>query len=192
MSLLIGFENKPLCMFIWKLILKINVVLAKTNERFIENSQHVFITFTNVFFKSKIIETFEIQNLFANDCKRSLIKENNFYKWRKCEAKWFSWQERHARWRVYLQLWGTGGTVVVHVSFNTVTRVRSRLRAVIWLKLPWSHVRRVLSIFKQSSITGVLQVLRFPPVVTLDTWGVALTGPLGKTAYVADRVIQYK
>ena len=38
-----------------------------------------------------------------------------------------------------------GGTVVVHVSLTTVTRVRFRLRAVIWLKLLWSHVRRVLS-----------------------------------------------
>ena len=42
---------------------------------------------------------------------------------------------------------GAGGTVVVHVSLTTVTRVRFWLRAVF------------------------LRVLRFAPVVTLDQWG---------------------
>ena len=36
------------------------------------------------------------------------------------------------------------GSVVVHVSLITVTWVRFSLRAVIWLQLPWSHVKRVL------------------------------------------------
>ena len=75
-----------------------------------------------------------------------------------------------------------GGTVVVHVSLTTMTRVRFRLRAVTWLKLPWSHVRRVLSSLILPSIAGFLQVLRFFPVVTLDPWEVALTGPLDRTA----------
>ena len=75
-----------------------------------------------------------------------------------------------------------GGTVIVHMSFTTVTRVRFLLHAVIWLKLPLSHVRRVLSSLSLPIIAGFLQVLRFPPVVTLDPWGVALTGPLGRTA----------
>ena len=87
---------------------------------------------------------------------------------------------------------GAGGTMAVHVSLTTVIRVRFRLRAVIWLKLPWSHVRRVLSSLTLPNITGFLQVLRFPPVVTLDPWGVALTRPLGRIAQVADRFIQYK
>ena len=81
--------------------------------------------------------------------------------------------------------------MVLHVSLTTVTRVRFRLRKVIGLKLPLSHVRRVLSSLTLPSITGFLRVLRFFPVVTLDP-RVALTGPLGRTAYVADRVIQYK
>ena len=87
-------------------------------------------------------------------------------------------------------LWDAGGTVAVHVSLTTVIRVRFQLRAVIWLKLPWSHVRRVLSSLSLQSIAGFLRVLRFPPVVTLGPW--PLTGPPGRTAYVADRVIQYK
>ena len=73
-------------------------------------------------------------------------------------------------------LWGAGGTVVVHVSLTTVTGVRFRLRAVIWLKLPWWHVRRMLSSLTLPSITGFLRVVRFPPVLTLDSWGVALQG----------------
>ena len=77
--------------------------------------------------------------------------------------------------------WGSGGTVVVHVSFITVIRVWFRLPAVIWLKLPWSHVRRVLSSLSPPSIAGFIRVLRFPPVLTLDLSGVALTGPLGRT-----------
>ena len=88
--------------------------------------------------------------------------------------------------------WGVGGAVVVHVSLTTVTRVRFWLRVVIWLKLPWSHVRRVLSSLTLPIIAGFLRVLRFPPVVTLDPWRVALTGPLGRTAQVAGRVIRYK
>ena len=87
---------------------------------------------------------------------------------------------------------GGGGTVVVHVSLTNVTRVRFRLRAVIRLKLPWSHVRRVLSSLTLPSIAGFLRVVRFPSVVTLDPWEVALTGPLGRTARVTDRIIQYK
>ena len=63
------------------------------------------------------------------------------------------------------------------------------LRAVIWLKLPWSHVRRVMSSLSLPSIAGFLRVLRFPRVVTLDPRRVALTRPLGRTAYVADRFI---
>ena len=70
----------------------------------------------------------------------------------------------------------------VHVSLATVTRVRFWLRAVIWLKSPWSYVRRVLSSLTLPNIAGFLRVLRFPPVVTLDPWGVALTGPLGRAA----------
>ena len=90
-----------------------------------------------------------------------------------------------------LELWGAGGTVVVHVSLATLTCVRFRLHAVIWLKLPWSHMRRVLSSLTLPSTAGFLRVLQFPPVVTLDPWGVALTGLHGRTAKEANRVIQY-
>ena len=76
----------------------------------------------------------------------------------------------------------TGGTVVVHVSLTTVTRVPFWLHAIIWLKLPWSHVSRVLSSLTLPSTTGFLWVLWFPPVVTLDPLGVAFTWPLGRTA----------
>ena len=87
---------------------------------------------------------------------------------------------------------GAGGTVVVHASLTTVTKVRFQLCAVIWLKLPWSHVRKVLSNLTLPSIAGFLRVLRFPPVVTPNPWGMVLTEPLGRTAQVADRVIQCK
>ena len=63
-----------------------------------------------------------------------------------------------------------GGTVVVHVSLTTLARVGFRLQAVI---------------------SGFLRVLR-SPVVILDLRGVALTGPLGRTGQVTDRLIQYK
>ena len=86
---------------------------------------------------------------------------------------------------------GSGGTVVVHTYLTTVIGLRFLLRAVVWLKLPLSHVTRVLSTLTLPSIAGFLRVLRFPPVVTLDPWGLALTGPLGRTAQIADMVIQY-
>ena len=81
--------------------------------------------------------------------------------------------------------------VVVHVSLTTVTWVRFRLHAIIKLKLPQSHVRRVLSSLTLPSIAGFLWVLRFPPVVTMYPRG----GPYWtsrETVEVADRVIQYK
>ena len=81
------------------------------------------------------------------------------------------------------------GILLVVISLTTVIRIGFRLRAVIWLELPWSHVRRVMSSLNLLSIVGFLRVLRFPPVVTLDPWGITLTGPLGRTAQVADRVI---
>ena len=68
-----------------------------------------------------------------------------------------------------------------------MTRIRFRLRAHTW-----SHARRVLSSLTLPSIAGFLGIFRFPPVVTLDPRGVALTGPLGEELNVADRVIQYK
>ena len=71
---------------------------------------------------------------------------------------------------------GAGGTVVMHVSLTTVTSIRFRPRAVIWLKLPLSHVRRVLSSLTLPSIAGFLRVFPFPPVLTVDPWGVALAG----------------
>ena len=77
---------------------------------------------------------------------------------------------------------GTGGTVVAHVGVTTVTWARFLPRAVILLKLPWLHVRRVLFSLTLPSMAGFLRVLRFPPVVTLDPKGVTLTGPLGRTA----------
>ena len=72
--------------------------------------------------------------------------------------------------------------VVVYVSLTTVTRIWFRLRAVLWLKLHWLHVRRVLSSLTPPSIAGFFRVLWFPRVVTLDPWGVAFNGPLGRTA----------
>ena len=87
---------------------------------------------------------------------------------------------------------GTAVTVVVHMSLTTVNSVRFQLGAVIWLNLPWSHVRKMLSILTLPNIADFLRVLRFPPVVTLAPWGVALTGPLRRTAQVADRIIQDK
>ena len=42
------------------------------------------------------------------------------------------------------------------------------------------------------SIASFLRVLQFRLVVTMDPRGVALTGPLARTTYVADRVVQYK
>ena len=83
-------------------------------------------------------------------------------------------------------------TMVVHVSLTTVTRVRFRLHAAIWLKLPWPHVRKVLSSLTLPNIAGFLRVLLFSLVVTLDPRRMALTGPVGRTAEVAGRVIQYK
>ena len=62
-----------------------------------------------------------------------------------------------------------GGTVVVHVSFTTVTWVRFRLRAATRLKLSLSHVRRVLSSLTLPSIGAFLRILRFPTVVTLES-----------------------
>ena len=64
----------------------------------------------------------------------------------------------------YLKNGDAGGTVIMYVSLATVTRVRFRLHAVIRLKFPWSHVRRVLSNLTLPSIAGFLRVLRFPPV----------------------------
>ena len=69
-----------------------------------------------------------------------------------------------------------------------------------WRTSPWGEtygeecclVRIVLSSLTLPSIAGFLWVFRFPPVVTLDPWGVALTGTLGRTAQIADRVIQHK
>ena len=84
---------------------------------------------------------------------------------------------------------GAGGISAVHKSLTTVTRVQFRLRAVIWFKLPWPRLRRVLSSLSQPSTGGFI---RIPPVVTLYPWGVALTGPPERTAEAADRVIQYK
>ena len=89
-------------------------------------------------------------------------------------------------YRNYL-LGGAGGIVVVHVSLTTVTRVRIRFCAVIGLKLSLSYERRVLCSSTLPSITG----FHGYPSVSLDRWGVALTGPLGRTAQVADTVIQY-
>ena len=91
-----------------------------------------------------------------------------------------------------LRTFGAGGTVLVHVSLTTVTWVRFRQHAVMWLKLPWSRVSRALSSLTLPSIAGFLRVLRFPLVVILDRGGVALAGPLGRAAQVADKVIQYK
>ena len=85
-----------------------------------------------------------------------------------------------------------GATVVEHVSLPTVIRLRFRLRAVTWLKLPLSHVIRVLSSLTLPRIAGFLRILQFPSVVTLGPLGVALTGPLKRRAQVADRVIHYK
>ena len=89
-------------------------------------------------------------------------------------------------------LWGAGGKVVVHVCLTTVTRVRFRLCAVKWLKLPWSHVIGLV----QFDFTKHRRFSPGSPVSscsnTLDLWGMTLTGPLEKTAQVADRVIQYK
>ena len=53
---------------------------------------------------------------------------------------------------------------------------------LIWLKLPWSHVRKVLFSLNLPSVAGFLWVFWFPLVVTLDPWGVALSGPLMRTA----------
>ena len=55
----------------------------------------------------------------------------------------------------------------------------------------------VRKIIKTNSFDDILsesspRKAQFSPVVTLDHRGVALTGPLGRTAQVADRVIQYK
>ena len=82
--------------------------------------------------------------------------------------------------------------MVAHVSLTNVTRVGFRLLAVTYLKLTLSHARSVLSIMTPSSIAGILRVVRFPAVVTLEPWGMALTGPLGRTAQEAYRVIQNK
>ena len=51
------------------------------------------------------------------------------------------------------EMWRFGGTVLVHVSLTTVTRVRFRLHVVIRLKLPWSHVWSALTSLKMFKIT---------------------------------------
>ena len=43
------------------------------------------------------------------------------------------------------------------------------------------HVRRVFPVWFYPNTAGFLRVLRFPPVQTLGQWGMALTGPLGRT-----------
>ena len=78
--------------------------------------------------------------------------------------------------------WHSGSARVSH----TATWVRFLHCAVICIKLPLSHVTGVLFSLTLPSIAGFVRVLRFPPVVTLDPWGVALTRPLGRTAYVSD------
>ena len=88
--------------------------------------------------------------------------------------------------------WWHRGTLAVHVSLTSVTRVRPRIHAVICLKLSGSHLRRVLLNLSLPSIAGFLRVLRYPPTVTLNPWEVDLTAPLDRTAQMADRVIQYK
>ena len=47
-------------------------------------------------------------------------------------------------------------------------RLRFQLSTVIWLKLLWLHVRKVLSSLTLRSIAGFLRVLRFPPAVKLN------------------------
>ena len=67
-------------------------------------------------------------------------------------------------------LWDTGGTATVHMSLNIVTMVWFWLHAVMWLKVPWSPVKIALSSLTPSIIADFLGALRFPPVLTLDTW----------------------
>ena len=84
-------------------------------------------------------------------------------------------------WRLQLK-WGVGGAVVVQVSLTTATRGGFRLRSAISLKLSLLHLRSVLSNLTLPSIPSFPRILRFPPVVTLDPRGVALTGPLKRAA----------
>ena len=78
--------------------------------------------------------------------------------------------------------------IVLQITFSQTTVHEINTFLHFWLKLPWSHVRRVLSSLTLPRITGFLRVLQYPPVVTMGPWGVALTGPLGRTAQVADRL----
>ena len=62
--------------------------------------------------------------------------------------------------------WGASGTVVAQTSFNSMAGIR--FRGTLQLKLRWSHVERLSSIFTPRSTAGFLQVFRVPPVLTLD------------------------
>ena len=87
-------------------------------------------------------------------------------------------------------LQGAGSFVIIHVFLTAVTRVRLWLDAVVWSY--FGRNREESCPLLLWSIARFLRVLRFTPVVTMDPWGVALTGPLGRITLVADRVIQYK
>ena len=87
--------------------------------------------------------------------KQDLVQEKYYSKL----VQRFSLVVSHAHCNLYkhnIMIRGAGGTVVVHVSRTTVTRVQFWLRAVIRLKLSWSHVRRVLSSLTLLSIAGFL------------------------------------
>ena len=60
--------------------------------------------------------------------------------------------------------------VIVHMSLTTVTR----LHVVIWLKLPWSCVRRVFSSLLLPSISGFSP---YTPVSSCDNTGLMKGGP---------------
>ena len=74
----------------------------------------------------------------------------------------------------YYNLWDVGGTVVVHLSLTLVTCEKSDVQFDSTKRRRFSPGTPVSSCSNTGPMRG------------------GLTGPLGRTAQVADRVIQYK
>ena len=84
---------------------------------------------------------------------------------------WTYFSGQNSTWLRYLNIKCFFAFAFLHLFLVTVIRVLFHLHAVIWLKLPWSHVNRLLSCLTLPSITGFLRVLWFSSAVTLDPWG---------------------
>ena len=111
------------------------------------------------------------------------------------EAKHFSKKEQVV---VEVRFWHEN---TIHEEFiGKIISSGSACVSLLWLRFDsnsmWYLTKITLVTFEKSVVQFVpTKHRRFSPgspVVTLDLWGVALTGSLGRTAYIADWVIQDK